>query len=347
MKVGISVYEARLRAPFVWSTGSVEVRPLIVLSLRGSDGVIGYGEAAPLGGYDGVAVGEVLAALEDCRPLLADSDGVDREPLLHACAGVAVLPQAVAAVDLALWDLAGQRAGAPVWRLLDARDPSPIAVNATITASDRAGAAAEAAAAVQAGFGTVKLKVGIGDDSGRLAAVRAAGGQRLSIRIDANGVWTVGEAAANLRALEPIRLELCEEPVAGLDEVGELAGATPVALAIDETAAAPGALDRRVCDSVCLKVARCGGITKLVDAAQRARRAGYHVYVASTLDGPLGIAAALHAAAVIAPDRPCGLATLSQFADRPDPFVPRDGRIAVPSAPGLGAGPLDWYAPTK
>ena len=58
----------------------------------------------------------------------------------------------------------------------------------------------------------------------------------------------------------------------------------------------------------------------MLAAARTARQAGYEVYLASTLDGPLGIAAALHAAAVIAPDRPCGLATLGQFADRDDPL---------------------------
>jgi L-alanine-DL-glutamate epimerase-like enolase superfamily enzyme len=91
-----------------------------------------------------------------------------------------------------------------------------------------------------------------------------------------------------------------------------------------------------------LKVTRCGGITGLVDAARRARKAGYRVYLASMLDGPLGIAAALHAAAVIRPDYACGLATLGLF-DRPDPLPPVDGRVAVPDGPGLGNGLLDWY----
>jgi L-alanine-DL-glutamate epimerase-like enolase superfamily enzyme len=67
------------------------------------------------------------------------------------------------------------------------------------------------------------------------------------------------------------------------------------------------------------------------------------VYLASTLDGPLGIAAALHAAAVIAPDRPSGLATLGLFADRADPLPSRNGQIAVPDGPGLGDGLVGWY----
>jgi L-alanine-DL-glutamate epimerase-like enolase superfamily enzyme len=85
---------------------------------------------------------------------------------------------------------------------------------------------------------------------------------------------------------------------------------------------------------VCLKIARCGGISGVIEAAERARRAGYRIYLASTLDGPLGIAAALHAAAALKPDFACGLATLALF-DGPDPLPAREGRIAVPFGPGL------------
>ena len=52
--------------------------------------------------------------------------------------------QAMAAIDLALWDLAGKQAGEPVWRLLGAQAPGPITVNHTIASPDRAGAASPA-----------------------------------------------------------------------------------------------------------------------------------------------------------------------------------------------------------
>ena len=342
MKLDLSFHEARLRAPFVSSRDSVSARPLILLTLEAADGAVGHGEAAPLEGYDGVTVDDVRAALEDCRPLLADSDGSDPGALARACEATAVLPQAAAAVDLALWDLAGRRAGEPVWRLLGADDPQPVTVNATITAADRAGAAREAAAAVAAGFGCVKVKVALGDDAGRLAAVRATAGPQMQIRLDANGAWSIDEAIASLRVLEPVGLELCEEPVSGPERIGELDGQTPVALALDESAASPGALDRRRCEAACLKITR-GGITGVLEAARRARRAGYQLYLASTLDGPLGIAAALHAAAVVMPDRPSGLATLSQFEGRVDPLPAVGGRMRVPPGPGLGDGLIGWY----
>jgi L-alanine-DL-glutamate epimerase-like enolase superfamily enzyme len=126
-----------------------------------------------------------------------------------------------------------------------------------------------------------------------------------------------------------------------------VAAAVPeVALALDETASGAGALEDRVCQAVCLKIAACGGITGLIEAARRARAAGYEVYLASTLDGPLGIAAALHAAAAVRPDHPCGLATLGLFADREDPFPARGGRVAIPAGAGLGEGLERWYRAT-
>ena len=92
---------------------------------------------------------------------------------------------------------------------------------------------------------------------------------------------------------------------------------------------------------------RCGGISGLLEAAApRPRAPAIEVYLASTLDGPLGIAAALHAAAAIAPDRPCGLATLAQFAGRDDPLRARGGRMLVPEGAGLGGGLISWYRPS-
>lgn len=345
MKVAIELVTARLDRAFVSATGSVATRELLLLRLEDSAGRTGFGEAAPLESYDGVRTEDCRAALEDCRPLLASSDGVERELLRDECAHAAVLPQAIAAVDLALWDLAGHRSGEPVWRLLGAQRPVSVEANYTIASADRAGAVGEALAAREAGYRTVKLKVGLGDDAGRLAAVRAAVGPVLAVRLDANGAWSVAEADAALRALGPAGIELCEEPVSGPQQVAELSRLTDVPLSIDETAGAPGALDRRLCTAVCLKVGRCGGISGLLDAARRAMASGYEVYLASTLDGPLGIAGALHAAAWLRPSRACGLATLQLFADRSDPVPPRLGRLPPPRGPGLGDGLLDWYTP--
>ena len=80
-------------------------------------------------------------------------------------------------------------------------DPAgTVAVNATLTALDRAGVAAQAATAASQGFGCVKVKVGVGDDAGRVAAVRAALGSEVALRLDANGAWDAEEAVRAIDA---------------------------------------------------------------------------------------------------------------------------------------------------
>jgi o-succinylbenzoate synthase len=340
---------ASLRGPFRAGHGDVSERELLLVTLEAADGLRGYGEAAPLPSYDGVTLDEVRAALEACLEILAGADRAPPPQVIARCAEVVLLPQALAALDLALWDLAGRRVGMPTWRLLSetAAAPEPVRVNWTLTAADRSGAVEEAAQARTAGFDTLKAKVAIGDDHGRLAAIRAFAGPDMSIRIDANGAWTPLEARAALRALEPVGIELCEEPVAGLAEIRELAVDTQIPLALDESAADPAALPEPVCALMCLKISRCGGLSGLLETARRARAAGYEVFLASTLDGPLGIAAALHAAAVLRPARASGLATLAMFADREDPLPPTAGRIPVPAGRGLGNGLVDWYRPSQ
>jgi L-alanine-DL-glutamate epimerase-like enolase superfamily enzyme len=344
VKLAVRPLTVAMRAPFSAGHGTVTERELLLVTLEAQDGLIGHGEAAPLPSYDGVSLDDVRAAIEDCRPVLEEyRDATPIADVLARCSEATVLAQALAALDLALWDLAGRRTHEPVHRLLGGERPAPVPVNGTIAAEDRSGAAHEAAQARADGFETVKVKVGIGDDAGRLAAVRAFAGPRMAIRIDANGAWSPAQARATLEMLEPVGIELCEEPVAGVAAIRELWPDVQIPLALDESAADPDALARPAADAICLKIARCGGISGTIDAAHRARAAGYEVYLASTLDGPLGIAAAVHAATVIAPERACGLATLPLFADRPDPLPPRAGTIVAPNGPGLGAGLIDWY----
>jgi o-succinylbenzoate synthase len=347
MDLEIEPRRLRFRAPLATAFGVLEERDLLEVRVRDAEGRVGRGEAAPLPGYDAAGQGAaaalagrpmdaVRAEVEACRELLVDGESL--AALRAACRRRCSIPQALAALDVALWDLEAQRAGLPLARLLSPRAAGSVTVNALIAATDREGASREAAAAAAAGFRCVKVKVGVGDDAGRLAAVRAAVGRSVAIRIDANGAWSPEEAVAALRALAPVGIELCEEPVHGAQAIravrAALAGAVP--LALDESAREPGALAASAADAVCLKVAGCGGITDLLRDAATARSTGADVYVASTFDGPVGIAAGVHVAAALHVARACGLATLALFADVENPLPPSEGAIAVPAEPGLG-----------
>jgi L-Ala-D/L-Glu epimerase len=345
MRARTSLHDVPLTDPLRPTGGSPVLRPLIRVSLEAPDGVVGHGEAAPLESYDGVSVDRVMRALTTHTSILATNEWPEGD-VRAACARADPLPQALAAVDLALWDMAGRRAGKSVAELLGAVDAPPIVVNATIGAVAPRDAAVEARTAAEAGFGCVKVKVGTADDRQRLAAIREAVGPDLLIRVDANGAWDQLTAPERIRALARFDIELFEEPVHGAAAIEAVAHAVPkFVLATDESAGANlGTHERRLCDAVCLKISASGGITGLIEDARRARELGYEVYVASTLDGPLGIAAALHAAGAVRPDRHCGLATLGRFAPPvPEGLVPEAGLMRVPTGPGLGEGLLGWY----
>jgi L-alanine-DL-glutamate epimerase-like enolase superfamily enzyme len=346
VKLELRRRSVRLAEPLRAAYGEVAERELAIVALSGEDGVTGYGEAAPLPAYEGPGMDVVWSALEAYVEALREAGEARGDILLEACRARADVPAALAAIDMALWDRAGRRAGRPVAALLSDNHALSVPVNATLTAGDRAGAAEQAARAVADGFECLKLKVGGGDDAGRVAAVRAAAGPEAALRLDANGAWDIDQAVRTIEVLAPAGLELVEEPVHGLAAMRAVRERVPVRVSIDETAGERGALGAGIADAVCLKISRCGGIGALVASAALVRASGAEVYLASTLDGPLGIAAALHTAAALASRGPlphCGLDTLALFEDIENPLPARGGEIVLPSGPGLGVEPRELF----
>lgn len=343
MRVATQRRTLKLHTPLRTSYGELCERDVLCVQITDQNGVSGYGEAAPLAPYDGVSIERAELALKRyAAALRALPEGGPLTRPLEACREADDLPQALAAIDLALWDRAGRIRGLPVCRLLVDDPAVKVNVNATLAATDRAGAAREAEIAAQQGFGCIKMKVGTGDDAGRVAAVRAAAGPEIALRLDANGAWDAEQAVRSIDALAPAGLELVEEPCHGLQAIRQVRERVPVRISIDETASEPGALGAGVADAVCLKISRCGGISGLLAAATLVRAVGGEPYLASTYDGPLGIAAAVHAAAALSARGPlpaCGLATLSMFEDLGQPLLLKEGQIFTPREPGLGISP--------
>src|SRR5262249_15402687 len=113
MRLEVRTVAWRLRTPLHTAWGSLEVRETLHVKLSFGPGDWGEGEAAPLEPYDGVSLAAVRAALD----AYAEIDAPPEE-LLAACAAERDLPQALAAIDLALWDRASRLAGVPIARLI-------------------------------------------------------------------------------------------------------------------------------------------------------------------------------------------------------------------------------------
>ena len=312
-----------LREPFVTAGGVVSARELAVLCVEDPDGTAGYGEAAPLEGYDGVSLDAVIDELR--------------------AEGGAALPQARAAEELARLDLEARREGRP----LGEPGADAIVVNRTLAGGPPDEVATRAREAVREGYSCVKLKVGLPDDLERVAAVREAIGPWPALRVDANGAWSLEEAREAIKALATYDLQLVEQPCRTLEELALLRAEVGVPLAADESITGPDdvrvAAELRACDAVNVKLASVGGFGVAREAVRAARYSGLEPYLSSTLDGPWGIAAALQLAASERLSLACGLATLDLFDARLARALPspRMGLLAVPEGPGLGVEPDD------
>jgi O-succinylbenzoate synthase len=197
------------------------------------------------------------------------------------------------------------------------------------------------------GCTTIKVKVaepgqGFADDVERVAAVRAVlddcGVAEGSIRVDANGAWSVQEAADRLEVLADLALglEYAEQPCATLAELTELRTLTDVPIAVDEGLRLAGALDdvalatiRDAADIVILKAIPLGGVRRALELAERI---GRPVTVSGSLDSSVGLAAGLALAGAL-PDLPyaSGLGTGRLLADdlTVRTLLPEDGRLSV------------------
>jgi o-succinylbenzoate synthase len=335
--------------------GPLASREGVLLSLRDADGRVGYGEATPLPAFGTETLDAALRSLEACAASLGGADPGEPEDLLGWIDRRCLLTStARAAIDCALHDLAAREAGQSMASWLAAkrgcRARSTVTVSALLVSGSPGALASEAQRAVEAGFRTLKLKVGVGpvsSDLERLAAVRGAVDPATRIRVDANGAWSPDQARDRLEALAPFDLEFVEQPVAA-DDVAGLARVrrdATVPVAADESACSEAelraVLDADAADLVILKPSATGGISRARAAVGLARAAGVEVVPTSFLDGAVAVLAALHLASSLPGSLPaCGLATSALLEnDLAPPPMPEDGRLRVPREPGLGVRP--------
>ena len=124
--------------------------------------------------------------------------------------------------------------------------PDVIPVNLTLPAGPPDEVAAAAERGLRDGYSCFKVKVGLPDDRERVAAVRDAVGSWPALRVDANGAWAPTDAVEAISALEPLDLQLVEQPCATLAEMAEVRAKVGVPVAADESiAGAPTMCGRR------------------------------------------------------------------------------------------------------
>lgn len=256
--------------------------------------------------------------------------------------------QAIAALDIALWDLKAKRAGLPLAKLLGSHRDSVRCYN---TSGGFLHAPIEqvldnASAALERGIGGIKIKVGHPDarvDLARVTAVREHLGDGVPLMVDANQQWDRPTAQRLGRALEPYGLVWIEEPLDAYDAAGHAALAasldTPIATGEMLTSVGEHAELIRLgaADVIQPDAPRIGGVTPFLRLAALAEHNRLQLAPHFAMEIHVHLAAAY------------GLEPWVEHFEWLEPLFEerleiRDGRMLVPSRPGLGVTPSEQAA---
>lgn len=240
-----------------------QVSELVVL-VHTDEGIIGIGEAhgGSMHYIDNTGVAHISGAgstvTDILKPLLIGENPLDNERLWSKMFGLTYqkgwsqigatrqqILAAMAAVDIALWDIKGKAANMPVWRLLGGyRNTVPCYVTGGYYQDGKTidDLTAECKSYVETGYNAIKLKIGgvtVEEDVDRVTAVREAVGPDIDIMVDVNEGYDVRTAIRAARLLEPLDIRWLEEPVHWYDRIEglrQVADATTIPIASGEQA---------------------------------------------------------------------------------------------------------------
>jgi L-alanine-DL-glutamate epimerase-like enolase superfamily enzyme len=268
----------------------------VVVRVVDDDGVVGFGEGTPRAYVTGetsafmadhLATDLVPSVLGRELPRLTAPDDLAQIDALikgGSTAGVRSDNASRAALELALIDCALRRWHSAAADVLGVRGRN-VVYSGVISAGSLDAARAHARQMKLIGLRQVKVKVGYDDDVRRIAAIREVLGGDASIRIDANGAWTLDQAIAMLDSLTPHAIAAVEEPLRSstVDELIRLREATSIPVVVDEsivsTDDADALLAGRAVDLLNIRVSKCGGLSRSLLLARRAIEAGVGVQI--------------------------------------------------------------------
>jgi muconate cycloisomerase len=324
----------------------------VIVRVKTDEGIEGVGEATVAARWSGETSPSCVAAIREI--LAPELLGMDPTEVTRARQvmdrALKLNPFTKAAIEMALWDISGKAAGAPVYQLLGGKVRDVIPTKMMIGAFDVPHVQRLAREFLARGVKTLKVKTGIdvASDVARVAAVREVAGPDVPITIDSNCGWNVTQARRALELLRPYKILVSEQPIAPGDNaaMAYLREHGGIPIMADESvftlADAWNVLNARAADVISVYPGKNGGIAASIEIANLAKAAGVVCHVGSNLELGIGTAAMIHLA--------CSVPTIdsetypsdilgphyhvSDLLTSPLTLGPEGAR--VPTGPGLG-----------
>ena len=346
-RLEVERFSLRPPIPFTVAYATFPTLDYVLLKVHTDNGLVGLGEAAPDPEVTGETQDSALQYLQRAAPGLVGRDPFALEAILHGFEEEFFgQSSAMAALDMALYDLQGKALGVPIHQLLGGMVRPRMDIYPVVPLMSPQEMADLAALFVRQGFSTLKLKVGTtpDEDEARVQAVRQAAGSAVRLRVDVNQGWhTARVAIAAIRHLMRYQVEWVEQPVDAedLDALAEVTQAVRVPVMVDEGCLTPqdalAVVYKGAANLINIKLMKCGGLYRALQISAIAEAAGIPCIVGSMGESSIASAAGLHLFAarqsIIAGEV---IGPLFLEGDIATGFETDGNRAVVPTRPGLG-----------
>ncbi len=351
--VRILPFDVPLKDVFTIATMSLSTAQNLLVEVRTRQGMVGWGEASSFRSIVGETQRINIAAAQELKPLLMGKKALAVRPLMEQLDSY--LPHNAtlkSAIDMALFDLAAQACGLPLYAYLGG-EKREMETDLTIGIDEAARAAEKALAARKMGFRIIKVKVGLDrrDDLKRLTEIRRAVGPDVVLRIDANQGWDRFTAGRSLDAFKELDIEFCEQPCRADDLQGMryVHQHAVIPVMADESVFSPADALEIVSQDVAaflnIKLSKSGGIHRAQEIAHVAAAGNRPCMIGCMSESRLGITAAAHFACTSPIIRFFDLDSCLEHAENRilGGVEYKGGVISIPDTPGIGARPEPDY----
>ena len=321
-----------------------------IVKITTDAGIDGWGEASPWSVFTGTAEANAAGIHHYFRPLLIGANPLEMGVIMCRLERALVgHTEAKAAIEMALFDIAGKRLNAPVARLLGGYHRINVPLSVSIANRDFAEDLEFARRCAREGVNIFKVKTGFlshAEDLARLERLKCELPENVDLRVDYNQALDPWDAIRRLRDIEAFRPTFIEQPV-GRDQrhaMAAIAGAIDTPIMADESVFGPADAIEMVrlkfADLVSIKIMKSGGIARAREVAAIAEAAGISAYGGTMFEGGIAIAAGLHMVAAtpnIALGAEFYTSTFVMGAEvLKTPIRIESGSTQVPTGPGLG-----------
>lgn len=347
--IEVKPLKVKLREPFIISLGRLDYADNVVVKITTANGIVGFGECSPFRSIHGETAETCIAVAKIISEIFIGKNALKIEELVGLMDKVIFGNTSIkSAFDIALYDIASQHSGVPLFEFLGGKNDKIIQTDYTVSIDKAEKMAADAKKILDAGFPVIKVKLGgtPGDDIQRMKLIRAAVGNEIPIRIDANQGWSKADAIFILAELNSMNIQHCEEPVLKHNflELPEIKAASKIPIMADESCCdhldAARLIKIKACDLFNIKLGKSGGIFKALKIFQLCEANNIDVQIGGFLESRLGFTASAHLALCSSKVKYFDFDTPLMFSEDPVEggiTYGEAGKILLPPGIGLGA----------